>query len=91
MTAQRFVKTLIERRVAVENPHLVTFSTAAAKTCRILSKAIYKALGVENIRHRRDSQPTDLFLCGGFCRWILCWNTFRYELAPRRAGEARVF
>ena len=56
MTALRFVKTLIERRVAVET-HLVPFN-GGGKTCRILSKAIYKALGVENIRHRRDaSQP----------------------------------
>ena len=26
-----------------------------AKTCRISSKAIYRALGVENIRHRRQA------------------------------------
>ena len=56
MTALRFVKTLIERRVAVETD-LVPFN-GGGKTCRILSKAIYKALGVENIRHRRGaSQP----------------------------------
>ena len=56
MTALRFVKTLIERRVAVETD-LVPFN-GGGKTCRILSKTIYKALGVENIRHRRGaSQP----------------------------------
>ena len=56
MTALRFVKTLIERRVAVET-HLIPFN-GGGKTCRILSKTIYKALGVENIRHRRGaSQP----------------------------------
>ena len=51
--ALRFVKTLIERREAVET-YLFTFN-GGGKTCRISSKAIYRALGVENIRHRRDA------------------------------------
>ena len=51
--AHRFVKTLIERRQAVE-AHLFGFN-GGGKTCRISSKAIYKALGVENIRHRRTA------------------------------------
>ena len=53
MTALRFVKTLIERREAVETD-LIAFN-GGGKTCRITSHAIYRALGVENIRHRRKA------------------------------------
>ena len=50
-TAARFVQTLIERRAAVENE---TFTlSGGTRPCRISSNAIYRALGVENIRHRR--------------------------------------
>ena len=51
--AHRFVKSLIERRAAVENQHF-TFS-GGTRPCRISSNAIYRALGVENIRHRRKA------------------------------------
>ena len=51
--ALRFVKTLIERREAIETD-LIAFN-GGGKKCRISSKAIYRALGVENIRHRRDA------------------------------------
>ena len=51
--AFRFVKTLIEQRQAVET-NLIPFN-GGGKTCRISGKAIYRALGVENIRHRRDA------------------------------------
>ncbi len=51
--AHRFVKTLIERRQAVETD-LVAFN-GGGKTCRISSHTIYRALGVENIRHRRKA------------------------------------
>ena len=53
MTAARFVKTLIERREAVETD-VIAFN-GGGKTCRISSHAIYRALGVENIRHRRKA------------------------------------
>ena len=53
MAALRFVKTLIERREAVETD-LIAFN-GGGKTCRISGKAIYRALGVENIRHRRNA------------------------------------
>ena len=52
--AQRFVETLIERRAAVENENFM-FS-GGARPCRISSNAIYRALGVENIRHRRKAK-----------------------------------
>ena len=51
--AHRFVKSLVERRAAVENENFM-FS-GRAKPCRISSNAIYRALGVENIRHRRKA------------------------------------
>ena len=50
---ERFVKSLIDRRAAVENKHF-TFS-GGTRPCRISSNAIYRALGVENIRHRRKA------------------------------------
>ena len=51
--AQRFVKALIDRKQAVEIEWPIM--NGGAKTCRISSKAIYRALGVENIRHRRQA------------------------------------
>ena len=51
--AERFVKSLIERRAAVQNENFM-FS-GRARPCRISSNAIYRALGVENIRHRRKA------------------------------------
>ena len=51
--ALRFVKPLIERKQAVEIEWPIM--NGGAKTCRISSKAIYRALGVENIRHRRKA------------------------------------
>ena len=44
---------MIERRQAVETD-LVAFN-GGGKTCRISSHTIYRALGVENIRHRRKA------------------------------------
>ena len=51
--AQRFVKALIDRKHATEIDWPIM--NGKAKTCRISSKAIYRALGVENIRHRRKA------------------------------------
>ena len=54
--AHRFVKALLDRKAAVETD-AIAFN-GGGKTCRISSNAIYRALGVENIRHRRKaSQP----------------------------------
>ena len=51
--AQRFVKALVERRQAIDSqwPPL----NGGGRTCRISSNAIYRALGVEDIRHRRTA------------------------------------
>ena len=85
--AQRFVNALIDRKQAVESKHF-TFS-GGTKPCRISSKAIYKALGVENIRHRRKASKPVLMRRLLSLDFVLA--TSGYELAPRRAGEGRVF
>ena len=85
--ALRFVRSLIQRREAVENRH-ITFS-GGTKLCRISSNAIYRALGVENIRHRRRASTTVVMRRLFVARF--CPRTSGYELAPRRAGEGRVF
>ena len=49
----RFVQTLVERRQAIESEWPLV--NGGGKTCRISSKPIYRALGVEDIRHRRQA------------------------------------
>ena len=51
--AHRFVKSLLDRRAAHDGEWPIL--NGGAKTCRISSKAVYRALGVENIRHRRKA------------------------------------
>ena len=51
--AHRFVKAIIRRRCGVESEWPVV--NGGGKSCRISSKPIYRALGVENIRHRRKA------------------------------------
>ena len=53
--AFRFVQALINRKAGVESEW--PMFNGGGKTCRILSKPIYWALGVENIRHRRKARP----------------------------------
>ena len=56
-TASRFVQALVEQRAAVESDALISTNGRAAKACLISGKPIYRALGVENIRHRRKASP----------------------------------
>ena len=51
--AHRFVKSLVERRAAVESEWPIL--NGGGKTCRISTKPIYRALGVEDIRHRKKA------------------------------------
>ena len=51
--ARRIVRTLVARKEAVET-NVIAFN-GGGKTCRISGKGIYRALGVENIRHRRKA------------------------------------
>ena len=56
VAALRFVRALIERRAAIEQDDPLSFN-GRAKVCLISGKPIYRALGIENIRHRRKAQP----------------------------------
>ena len=51
--SHRFVKSLVERRAAVEGEWPIL--NGGGKTCRISSKPIYRALEVEDIRHRKKA------------------------------------
>ena len=51
--ARRIVRTLLDRKEAVESEWPVV--NGGGKSCRISSKPIYRALGIENIRHRRKA------------------------------------
>ena len=51
--AHRFVKAIIGRRCGVESEWPVV--NGGGKSCRISSKPIYRALEIENIRHRRKA------------------------------------
>ena len=51
--ALRIVKALVDRGAARESEHVMF--NGGGRTCRISSKGIYRALGAENIRHRRRS------------------------------------
>ena len=51
--ALRFVQALKERKALVESNQLAL--NDGGRTCRISSKAIYRALGAENIRHRKPA------------------------------------
>ena len=54
--ASRFVHTLVERDLAVEDA--LPNKRGRAKACRISSKEIYRALGIENVRHRREGDDS---------------------------------
>ena len=87
MTALRFVKALIEQRAAVETD-VIAFN-GGGKTCRISGKGIYRALGVENIRHRRKANRSVVM------RRLLSLDfvpgTSGYELASDRGGKGRIY
>ena len=51
MTAHRFVRSLVEAGVAAEHP--VPGARTTARLCHVFGRGLYRALGVEHIRHRR--------------------------------------
>ena len=51
--AERFVRSLVDRRMAVEDDRAIF--PGGARACRISNKEIYRKLGIENVRHRRDA------------------------------------
>ena len=50
-TAHRFVRSLVEAGVAAEHP--VPGARTTARLCHVFGRGLYRALGVEHIRHRR--------------------------------------
>ena len=50
------MRDLVDRGLAVEDA--LPNKRGRAKTCRISSKEIYRALGIENVRHRRDGDDS---------------------------------
>ena len=54
--AFRFVRDLVDRGLAVEDA--LPNKRGRAKACRISSKEIYRVLGIENIRHRREADDS---------------------------------
>ena len=53
--AQRFVQSLVDFKLAVEEPIPVIRRMDRTQACRITHKSIYRELGVPNIRHRRNA------------------------------------
>ena len=51
--ALRFVRDLVGRGVAAEDYRRIF--PGSAKACRIFSQEIYRQLGIENLRHRREA------------------------------------
>ena len=54
--AWRFVRTLVERGLAVEDDRAIF--PGGARACRIFNKAIYRALRIENVRHHREAETS---------------------------------
>ena len=54
--AERFVRALVDRRMAVEDNRAIF--PGGAKAVRISNKEIYRKLGIENVRHRRDADDS---------------------------------
>ena len=54
--AFRFVRDLVDRRMAVEDDRAIF--PGGARACRISNKEIYRKLGIENVRHRREADDS---------------------------------
>ena len=54
--AERFVRALVDRRMAVEDDRAIF--PGGARACRISNKEIYRKLGIENVRHRREADDS---------------------------------
>ena len=52
----RFVRDLVDRELAVEFD--LRNSNGVARACRISHKPIYRELGIENVRHRREADDS---------------------------------
>ena len=56
VAATRFVRALVESGAAVEDD--LPNHRGGARACRISNKEIYRKLGIENVRHRRDADDS---------------------------------
>ena len=54
--AERFVRDLVERGLGVEDERAIF--PGGAKAVRISNKEIYRKLGIENVRHRREADDS---------------------------------
>ena len=59
MQAQRFVQSLLDRKLAILEP--LDGLPTTTQPCRISHKGIYRALEIPNVRHRRTASPSVLF------------------------------
>ena len=53
-TARRFIQALLEVRIS-SRPIAAAEITDGRRICRIFGKAVYRELGITNVRHRRES------------------------------------
>ena len=56
VAASRFVRALIEKKMALEDDR--TIFPGGANAVRISNKEIYRKLGIENVRHRREADDS---------------------------------
>ncbi len=56
VASTRFVRTLLDRGHAVE--YALPNHPGGARVCRIFHKPLYRALGIENVRHRREAEDS---------------------------------
>ena len=59
MQASRFVQSLLAKKLALEEP--LDGLPTTTRPCRITHKAIYRALEIPNVRHRRTASASVLF------------------------------
>ncbi len=60
-TGLRFVQRLIDAGAASEQPLAPDRGTASEHLCHVSARPIYRALGIEHVRHRRRGSPGLLF------------------------------
>ena len=85
MGAKRFVRTLVERGMAVE--YALPNYRGGARACRISNKEIYRKLGIENVRHRREADDSVMLRRLALAR--LRSGTPGASLASYRAGKSQ--
>ena len=83
--ALRFVRDMVKRGLAVEDA--LPNKRGGAKACRISNKEIYRALGIENVRHRRDADDSLMLRRLLSLDYVL--ENPELPWLPHRAGKGR--